>query len=133
MNDNQEKISISANQYKRCNACGSMFHPYRPYQKYCSAECRLKVFKKKYYYNIKRTVQKKCKQCSKEFLTNDSKKVYCSALCREAYQLNFIKKKKPEKRRCLICDRIFETTHWSKRYCSNECYLKAKDKRENGN
>ena len=113
--------------YTKCLSCGSLFKPYRPYQKYCSDECRLKVNKVKYRYVLKKTRAKVCIQCGKHYLSNDSKRKYCSDKC--CQDANFYIKTKKHKMICPVCGEDFVTAHYAKKYCSNVCYVKARDKR----
>jgi len=105
-------------------ACGRMFVPYRPFQRYCSDAHRIKYGRgKESYYKKKPIALVKCKECGKEFETNDSKRHYCSTECYEAFQL---KRRVPtEERVCFVCGKTFVTTHWSKRYCSTKCRKEA--------
>lgn len=106
-------------EHKLC-ACGKMFTPYRPYQRFCCDAHRVKYSTGKRATYVKRpNVALKCKECGKEFITNDSKRHYCSKECYELFQS---KRHAPlEERVCLVCGQSFVTSHWSKRYCSETC------------
>ena len=120
-------------EYIKCSVCNKMFLPHRPNHKYCSAECREKVYIKKYKYKKKTEFKRKCKQCGKEFVTNDNKKKYCSDECRLEFNESSYKHVSPTKRTCPICNKIFLSAHVNKSYCSKNCYDTAKKRRQHGN
>jgi len=110
---------------RRLCACGRMFTPYRPFQRYCSDKCRVKFTKARPSAYIRKSFEtRKCKECGKEFRTNDAKRHYCSAACYEEFQRK--RRATPEKRVCMVCGKEFVSTHWSKRYCSSECRMEAR-------
>jgi len=107
-----------------CALCKSLFSPYRPYQKYCSNECRNGAHKGCYTYKSKPTKEKKCLSCDKTFLSNDSKRKYCSPNCR--LKVNLYTKRKDHKMICPICQKTFMTTSYIKKYCTTLCYKEAR-------
>lgn len=106
-----------------CLYCGKKFETY-PYNlkigkgKYCSLECRNKVY-------IKR-IKLICKQCGKEFevTPREAGRMFCSNRCHGDYR----------KRRieliCETCKKPFQVqpTFKNRRYCSKECFYKSQIK-----
>ena len=117
---------------KKCayELCQSLFVQYRPFQKYCSDECREHDTFTKYRYKRRKTVEKKCKNCGKVFLTNDGKRKYHSSECQliANYQ-----KKNPKLKTCPTCKKTFPTTSYIKKYCNESCYLEARRQRNESN
>jgi len=108
-----------------CPGCGRVFEPYRPYQKFCSKECRIKKQGKPYYYKKKLIIEKECRECGKVFKTNHGAYVFCSDECRLKYYDGWYNKKEEEKRVCVFCGEVFSSSHHAKKYCSHQCYRNA--------
>lgn len=112
---------------KICPGCSRMFTPYRPFQRYCSDKCRIKIMHgRPSSYTKKQIVARECFECKKVFSTNDDKRHYCSQACYDKHQLN--RRVPKESRNCFICGKHFESSHWAKRYCSETCRLAARNK-----
>lgn len=115
----------SIDNMKLCPGCGRVFEPYRPYQKFCSTECRIKKQGKPYYYKKKPMQEKKCRECGKVFESNNVINVFCSDECRLKYYDGWFVKKKEDERVCEWCGKTFYSAHVFKKYCSHECYLES--------
>ena len=113
-----------------CKICGSQFVKYRPYQKYCSDDCRYEATSQEYTYKIKPSRMVVCPICKREFITNNKKKRFCSILCQERDKKMHYKPMPETARVCPVCNKTFYSSHGGKKYCSNECYIKARSQRE---
>jgi len=118
--DQQHMMRRSLIENAKLCLCGRVFTPYRPYQKYCNDDCRVKYSTGKHSRYIKKDVETKtCQECGKPFDTNDGKRKYCKDKC---YLKHELKRRKPKvERTCPTCGTTFKTSHWSKRYCKDEC------------
>jgi len=112
---------------KICKKCGKLFSCLMNIAKYCHS-CRDTIK----YYETNPIIVIHCKTCGKEIKTNKTVQLFCDANCRKEFHYA----RKVETVKCAFCGEEFDRSTSKKKYCSHECYLKAKqvrdDARRNG-
>ena len=129
--DNLELSLLTIEQLKelgfsRCKECNVIFFLRVYTQKYCSKNCRIAFYRRKYI-KVDNKEEKKCRECGTTFLTTNKLKVYCSSDCKNSYWFG---KSVENNTTCLNCGKVFVSRDRKLKYCSNECYRTAKIKRE---
>lgn len=112
--------------YQRVCKCGKEFVTSYPRKKYCSEDCRLKLYKEKL--GKVKLSKKNCKLCEKEFMQRASNQIYCSMECKKkAFEGKYkYVREKPQIKKyiCHYCGKEFESER-KKMYCSIKCRSKA--------